>query len=595
MTQSAPASCGLLGSLPLPAFKADAGGIVVDCNDKLSDLLCLSRDKVIGRPISELFPLAVAQPGKAEVEGRVRVGGRLRDVVVHRSDPVSIVVDVTDRRRAERDLAESEARFVRLVELTREGLILHHKGIVVDVNPSFCRMVGWERDALIGRPYSVVVAPEHVAVAERRVREGSSEAYCMDLLRRDGSKFPAEIIGRNLVYKGKHIRAVAVRDITQEVAAERALAERELMYRQMFETNQAIKLLIDPESGIIVDANQAAEQFYGWSPAELRAMRITDINVLPPDEVKAEMARARAEDRLYFRFRHRRASGEIRNVEVYSGPVTYHGRTLLHSIIHDVTDRHRYLAELERKTEALERSNADLEQFAYVASHDLQEPLRTVVSYLQLLERRYKGQLGGDADEFIGFAVDGAKRMGRLIRDLLEYSRVETQGRALTPVDCAQAVDMALDALALVIADSGAEITVGPMPHVRGDRSQLVSLFQNLIGNAVKYRHPGRPPRISVTARRDGDEWHFQVRDNGIGIAPEYHDRIFMIFQRLHGPGRYDGTGIGLAVVKRIIVRHGGRVGVESVEGEGSCFWFTLAATDAGAALCQIANPVVPS
>lgn len=567
-----------LERLPLPAYEADREGRLVGCNGALRTLLGIPPGEDVGRDWARLLGVDGTCRG-AGVESCIRAAdGTWRTVAVHLSaledgGCLGVVTDVTETRVAERRLAESEIRLARLANFSREGLLLHTQGEIIDANRSLCRMVGWRRAELLGRPWADLVAPDDVEEVRRYISQRSSHSYRIRLRRKDGSLLPAEVAGRDV---GDGVRVVSLRDISQDVEAERALLEREMLYRQMFETNRAVKLLIDPESGEIIDANHAAELFYGWPLDVLRSMRITDINILPPDEVRAEMARARDESRLYFRFPHKVASGEIRSVEVYSGPVLHHGRVLLHSIIHDVTDRERYQRELERKTAALEQSNADLEQFAYVASHDLQEPLRIVVSYLQLLERRYRGRMDAEADEFIGFAVDGAKRMSRLINDLLAYSRVETQGRTLRPVDLGAVLAVVRDNLRLTAEACGAAIESGPLPVVTGDESQLVSLLQNLIGNAIKYRVPDRPPVVRVSAERAEAEWVVRVDDNGLGIDPEYHERIFMIFQRLHTHARYEGTGIGLALAKRIVTRHGGRIWVESREGEGAAFLFTL-------------------
>jgi signal transduction histidine kinase len=240
---------------------------------------------------------------------------------------------------------------------------------------------------------------------------------------------------------------------------------------------------------------------------------------------------------------------------------------------------HRQLGQtqqaLEESVAELTRSNADLQQFAYVASHDLQEPLRMVGSYTQLLARRYKGKLDADADEFIGYAVDGATRMQRLINDLLVYSRVQTQGTAFEPTDCQAVLDQALDNLRTVIDESRAAVTRGPMPAVMADERQLLQLFQNLISNAIKF-HGERPPRVHISAEQKKHEWLFSVRDNGIGIKPQYADRIFLLFQRLHAGAEYPGTGIGLALCKKIVERHGGRIWMESQLGEGATFSFTI-------------------
>jgi len=246
-------------------------------------------------------------------------------------------------------------------------------------------------------------------------------------------------------------------------------------------------------------------------------------------------------------------------------------------IVRDITERKKAEEALAQKSTELQRSNQELEQFAYVASHDLQEPLRMVSSYVQLLARRYQGKLDQDADEFIGFAVDGATRMQRLINDLLLYSRVGTRGKKFVPIDGYQALAAALDNLQLALQDNAATVTHDPLPTVMADGSQLTQLFQNLIGNAIKF-HGNEKPQVHVSARQQGDEWLFSVRDNGIGIAPENFERIFIIFQRLHSRDEYPGTGIGLAVCKRIVERHGGKIWLESEPGKGTTFFFTLAA-----------------
>jgi two-component system sensor histidine kinase/response regulator len=235
----------------------------------------------------------------------------------------------------------------------------------------------------------------------------------------------------------------------------------------------------------------------------------------------------------------------------------------------------REIAARERVQAALERSNAELEQLAYVASHDMQEPLRMVASYLQLVAERYGDRLDSDGHEFIGYAVDGAKRMQALITDLLAFSRVSTRARPFEPADCAQIVATAQLHLRVAIEESAAVITCGELPTVDGDATQLLQLFQNLIGNAIKFRG-SEAPRVHVAAERRDADWCFAVSDNGIGIAPEYFERIFVLFQRLHGRNEYPGTGIGLALCKRIVERHGGRIWVESQPDHGSVFRFTL-------------------
>ena len=243
----------------------------------------------------------------------------------------------------------------------------------------------------------------------------------------------------------------------------------------------------------------------------------------------------------------------------------------------DITDRKRAEEALEQNIRELARSNADLEQFAYVASHDLQEPLRMVANFTQLLAERYRDQVGEDGAEFIRYAVDGATRMQRLIEDLLRYSRVGTRGKSFQPTDCNEVLGHAVANLQVSIGDSGALVTHDELPTLMGDSSQLTQVFQNLVGNAIKFRSEAAP-RIHVFAVRRSGNWIFSVRDNGIGIDPQFAERIFVIFQRLHSRGKYPGTGIGLAVCKKIVERHGGKIWVESEPGKGAAFLFSIPA-----------------
>jgi PAS domain S-box-containing protein len=245
----------------------------------------------------------------------------------------------------------------------------------------------------------------------------------------------------------------------------------------------------------------------------------------------------------------------------------------------DISPHKEAEQKLKEALTELERSNAELQQFAYVASHDLREPLRMIASYLQLLERRYRDRLDADAGDYIAFAVDGAQRMQTLINDLLTYSRVGTKGKDFAPADAAVAVRQALANLQILVEETGARINCGPLPTVIADSSQLAQLFQNLLGNALKYRS-GDAPDIDVSAERRGHEWLFAVRDNGIGIDPQYFERIFIIFQRLHSRTEYPGTGIGLAICKKIVERHGGSIRVSSEPGRGSTFFFTIPAAE---------------
>ncbi len=273
-----------------------------------------------------------------------------------------------------------------------------------------------------------------------------------------------------------------------------------------------------------------------------------------------------------------RLDGVVVDVEVVAAPVTDQGERAILVLVRDITERKRAEAALQQTTEDLQRSNRDLEQFAYVASHDLQEPLRAVGGYVRLLEHRFPEELDAKARDYIAGAFDGAMRMERLITDLLAYSRVGTRGATFVPAALDAILDQALRNLQVGIQSARATITHDPLPALTVDATQMMQLFQNLIGNAIKF-HGESPPRIHVGAQREEGRWVFSVRDNGIGIEPQYYERIFQIFQRLHTRKAYPGTGIGLAICKKIVERHGGTIWIESQPGQGSTFYFSIPET----------------
>jgi PAS domain S-box-containing protein len=370
--------------------------------------------------------------------------------------------------------------------------------------------------------------------------------------------------------------AVRRQDLVQLEERSRELAESEEGFRGLFESTFGGMAI--HEGGRLVDANTGFAEMFGYGIDEMMGMGLTE---LMAEEYKDQVGRNLRME-LPFEAQGRRSDGGEFPVEMVARAQTRHGRTVQVIAARDITERKQAeeaLAEqarwLEHYATELERSNEELEQFAYMASHDLQEPLRMVTSYLGLIERRYKGRLDSDADDFIAFAVDGATRMHELIRGLLEYSRVGTLGEPFGPTDSQLILDAVLDNLQVAIGESEATVTHDALPTIVADPTQLVQLIQNLISNAIKFR-TDRAPVIHVGAERQAQEWVFTVRDNGIGIAPEYLDRVFLVFQRLHPPDEYPGTGIGLAVCRRIVERHGGRMWLESEEGVGSTFYFSI-------------------
>ncbi len=290
-------------------------------------------------------------------------------------------------------------------------------------------------------------------------------------------------------------------------------------------------------------------------------------------EYAVKMLKGERSSAYEFRIITKRA--EIKWVMETVAPIFYQRKRATLGNLIDVTKNKEAEERLKQITAEMQRSNSELEQFAYVISHDLQEPLRMVASYTQLLAKRYRSKLDADADEFISYAVDGAKRMQALLYDLLEYSRVGTRGKPFRLVDCKDIIEQAMANLKVAIEESGAQVSCGNLHTIIGDEGQLVQLFQNLIGNAIKFRGQ-KAPQVHISARRRHNVLIFSVTDNGIGIDPQHNQSIFEIFRRLHTKEEYPGTGMGLAICKKIVERHGGRIWVQSQPEEGSTFHFTI-------------------
>jgi len=367
-------------------------------------------------------------------------------------------------------------------------------------------------------------------------------------------------------------------EIGERERGERALRNSEALYHSLVDS-LPMNILRKNARGEITFGNRRYCETMGLPMEQLQGK--TDFDLFPRELAEKYVA----DDHRVMETRevledveaHRRSDGVMVYMHILKAPVTdAMGKVVGTQVIFwDVTEKKQAEEALKQTLADLERSNRDLEQFAYVASHDLQEPLRMVASYTELLSRRYREQLDHEAQEFVHFIVDGALRMKSLIDDLLTYSRLGMRGTAFVGTSCEAALKEALANLQVAIDENGALITHTPLPVVEGDHIQLVQLFQNLVSNAIKFRGEAGP-RVAITTQRKGMEWEFAVRDNGIGISPKFLERIFVIFQRLHTREKYPGTGIGLAICKKIIERHGGRIWVESKPDHGSTFHFTL-------------------
>ncbi|MFN3077183.1 MAG: ATP-binding protein [Alphaproteobacteria bacterium] len=361
------------------------------------------------------------------------------------------------------------------------------------------------------------------------------------------------------------------------LALERARTEQQLRKLSLAIEQSPVAVVITDVNGTIEYANAEFERSSGYTPAEAMGQKPSiQKSGLMPEGIYEDLWKTITAGEVWRgELQNRRKNGDLYWEAAVISPLIDTDGTVTHfiGIKEDIT-------ELRRVAKELERSNAELEQFCYAISHDLQQPLRMVTSYLGLLEKKYAANLDETAHEFIGYAVGGGQRMQRMIRDLLEYSRVNTRGDEMEPCDSGAALTGALAVLSVAIQDSGGMVTVTSMPMVTADCGQIERLFQNLIGNAIKYHAPDRPPRVTVSAEPSGSRWVFSVQDNGVGIDSKQFGRIFELFQRLHTHTDYEGTGVGLSLCRRIVEHHGGRIWVESEVGQGSTFYFTLPGSD---------------
>ncbi|MBS0201734.1 MAG: PAS domain S-box protein [Planctomycetes bacterium] len=491
-------------------------------------------------------------------------------------------------QRSVQESAQAEERMRSIVDHVIDGIItINERGEVGSYNPAAERIFGYPALEVIGKNVRMLMPDpfhsEHDSYLANYLRTGVGKVIGIGRevvgRRKDGSTFPMDLavsefrLGEHRYFTG------IVRDIS-----ERKRAESELRLLSDVVEQSTQPFAITDLEGRILRANGAFERLTGYSEQELQHSTYQQLTPESWREMEGNyVAHALATgEAARFEKEYRNKSGCLIPIEVVmdvrqsaSGEPGFFCK-----FVTDISERKRAESELQRTAQDLARSNLDLEQFAYVASHDLQEPLRAVAGCVQILKRRYQGQLDARADELIMHTVDGVSRMQRLIEDLLSYSRVGTQGKAFEPRDCNAILNQALANLEIAVKEANAVVTHAPLPVVKADGAQLTQVFQNLIGNAIKFRGQ-QPPRIHVAVGHRENEWVFSVEDNGIGMESEFFERIFVIFQRLHTRAEYVGTGIGLAICKKIVERHGGRIFVESEPGRGSTFFFTVPDKDA--------------
>ncbi len=491
------------------------------------------------------------------------------------------------RALAERSLRDSEEKYRMLLDGVEDYAIfvLDLRGLVISWNAGAERINGYAADQIVGRSFACLYLPDDVRNGrpEEVLRIAAASGRYTEIgirQRQDGSQFLAEVIVTALRNRAGELLGFS--EISSDLSES---TESEARYRGLLEAAPDAMIVVN-QLGEIVLLNLQVETQFGYRRDELVGQKVK--NIIPEGFAERLIADAlrSAEDALAqqigtgIELEGRRKDGSVFPIEIMLSPLESTDGILVTAAIRNITKRKQAEAQLIEKVEELNRSNEELAQFANLASHDLQEPLRMVASYTQLLSKRYKGRLDSDADEFIAFAVDGASRMQRLIQGLLAYSRVGTKGKDLLRISSEEALEQALLNVGGAMGESGARVTHDALPSVLADEIQLIQLFQNLVSNAIKYQPAGTPLVHISAARGDKQKWIFSVQDNGLGIETQYFEKIFGMFQRLHKREEFDGTGIGLAICKKIVERHGGTLSVESQLGKGSTFRFALAASE---------------
>lgn len=613
----------IIDNLPFVVWVMTPEGIITDINETARQAKALLGEQILDMPLThwakteadrQLATAAIQRTQKGAIarydidqhdeQGKLLhtfdfTLSPLRDSSGAIISLIGTITDVTERKRLEEVQRENRDYLQQLIDNVPVNIwVLTPDGIITDINRHLVNDRALEPRDVIGTPIYQWYSAESNALVREAVtcaRQGEKQRFDLQRVGMDGQQRTVDFsISPLQDAQGNITRLLAATvDITERKRVQDELVRlTELLDAQ----RQRLRNIITNIPGIIWEAtgepdgsqhvdfvSDYAVTMLGY-PVETWYTETIWKQIIHPADFMTSVERSQE---IYasgtsgvLQFRCVAADGRVVHVETHTTIIKDAGGQPVGAcgLIMDITQRKEAEEALEQYSRDLKRSNEELQQFAYIASHDLQEPLRMVTSYLQLIEERYKDQLDQDAHDFINFAVDGAMRMKALIKDLLAYSRVQSQVIEFEQLNAGEALTEAIDNLQLTIEENNATILVDQLPTIYGDQHQIIQLFQNLLSNAIKFRREA-PPQIHVRAEQRDHEWVFSMQDNGIGIEPEYTKRLFTIFQRLHSKERYPGTGIGLAICKKVIERHGGQIWFTSTPGEGTTFYFTLPVT----------------
>ncbi len=591
--------------------------VVVDMNNKIvewnkasEELYGFGKEEVIGKNIDDIITTTYLQPfsqeeiirilGEKEIwSGEVTQKTDRREVMTILSSQcylknesgnaisyLRINKNITYQKNKEIELKASEHKFRMLLESAPDAVVIvNAKGEITLVNSQTEKLFGYTKSELYGKTVELLIPTRfhdiHLDHRKNYFKEPKLRGMGvgMDLLgvKKDGTEFYLEISLSPLQTEQGPWISAAIRDVSQRKEIERTLEENEEKFNKAFQLSPAGLTLTNVKTGKWIEVNESFLEITGYKREEIIGSSSAELGMVSDEERDRMLEEIHERGMLKNKeVVFRKKTGE-NGVALFSNEkITIKEEPVILTTIYDITNRKEIESELQKKSEELSRSNKELEQFAYVASHDLQEPLRTITSYVQLLEKKYKSKLDADAIDFINFAVDGASRMQELIYSLLDYSRIN-RIKPFENTDMNEVIEEVLQDLSVACKESNAMINYKKLPVIFADRTLIGQLFFNLIGNAIKFRGD-KPIKITISASKTKNQggFHFVVKDNGIGIKKEYQERIFVLFQRLHSRDKYSGTGIGLAICQKIVERHNGKIWIESELNKGAEFHFTI-------------------